>query len=149
MGQDNPVIFGLTMAMAILTSLSKGVEQTFSRNEDAATHQTPPATLHEALDELVKVSGETHTHVLRLGDLDLEVVQQRVHELGATIEETRQGHITPAQINLASRATEDFNETSIQAALEFTRAAVPSLSQVRLGHVSIEANLEKNLWATT
>jgi hypothetical protein len=148
MGQDNPVIFGLTIAMAILTSLSKGVEQTFIRKEDAVTHQTALATLREALDELVKVSGEIHSHVLRLGDLDLEVVQQRVHDLGATIEETRQGHIAPAQINLASRATEDFNETSIHAALEFTQAAVQDLSQVRLRHVSVEANLEKNLRAT-
>ena len=139
------MIFGLTIAMAILTSVSKGVEQTFARPEDTPTHLTAVASLRGYLDELNVLGGSIHNHVLRQRDLDLQDTHTKVQALGVAIEDTRRNHTVLESADQMERAAADFDRTTIGDALNQTERLVQEAIRIRMSHLTVDTVLERSV----
>ena len=145
--KTSPVAFCLTIAMAILTSGSKVVEQTFARPEDISTHLTAVARLRGYLDELNVLAGSIHNHVLGQRDLDLQKTHASVQALGVAIEDTRRNHPVPENADQMERATADFHRTTIKDALNQTGRLLQEVMRIHLLHFEVGTVLERSVRA--
>ena len=146
-GQWDWVIFYLTIAMAILTSVSKTVEQTFARPEDIPIHYTAVASLRGYQHELIDLSGRIHSHVFRRQrDLDLQEMHAEVEECGALIEETRRNHTVPESEGQKIEATATYEKKIKDADDQIIRMAQKQ-TQAQLPHPEKDMVLEKTVGA--
>jgi hypothetical protein len=117
---DNPSILALTIITAILTSVSKVVEQTFARPEDIGNHLVAAGNLIRQLEKLNVIAGELHQYVLGQRDLNLQDIDGQVRSMGDAIEETRRNHAVAESKENIARAEKDFESTPIHLALALT-----------------------------
>ena len=133
--------------MAVLTSVSKAVEQTFARPGDIPTHLTAVASLRGHLDGLSVLAGSIHNHVLRQRDLDLQETHDNVQALGVAIEETRRNYIVPESADQMERAAADFDRTTIRDALIQTGHLLQEVMRIQLLHFEVDTGLERKVRA--
>jgi hypothetical protein len=140
-GQDNMVILVITIVLAIMTSLSKWIEQYLTKTDLIKLHNEAIGSFRAHQHELDAITSTIHQHLFLRINYDHEETYDRSFEVSDKIEKARRKFTNLETKAHQKEAKALFKETQIQEILNDISTTLQLIGHVSKKHLEIGASL--------